>query len=287
MSLTRQPRGPAAPRHPPDRLLQQEDGLPLHPHRGRRGRDRLPGRLRGRRLHLGQPAPRPARRAAAAREARTALLRQRIELGARAAHPPARGRSSASASPRSRPRIVGARDITRRDAARTASTPRSCCWTWPGAWTRTGATRRPRSRRRSPEPAADDGDRRAELARPRPDADGRARAAAAAPSGAAARPAAPPPRPRRRAARAAAAPRRAPAGRAAPILLVDDEEDVRRILAEHFTRGGYQVRGGGGPRRAVKKARPAGQGRHRRSCSSPTSACRPRAAPRSRAASRS
>jgi CheY-like chemotaxis protein len=38
------------------------------------------------------------------------------------------------------------------------------------------------------------------------------------------------------------------------ILLVDDEEDVRRVLAEHFTRGGYQVVEAADPDAAVKKA---------------------------------
>jgi len=38
------------------------------------------------------------------------------------------------------------------------------------------------------------------------------------------------------------------------ILLVDDEEEVRRILADHFTSGGYQVVEAEDPEAAVKKA---------------------------------
>jgi CheY-like chemotaxis protein len=38
------------------------------------------------------------------------------------------------------------------------------------------------------------------------------------------------------------------------LLLVDDEEDVRRVLAEHLTQGGYQVVEADGPDSAVKKA---------------------------------
>jgi CheY-like chemotaxis protein len=50
----------------------------------------------------------------------------------------------------------------------------------------------------------------------------------------------------------AAAP--APAVEAKALLLVDDEEDVRRILAQVFTRGGYQVVEAEDPDAAVKKA---------------------------------
>jgi CheY-like chemotaxis protein len=38
------------------------------------------------------------------------------------------------------------------------------------------------------------------------------------------------------------------------ILLVDDEEEVRRVLADHFTAGGYQVVEAEDPEAAVKKA---------------------------------
>jgi CheY-like chemotaxis protein len=38
------------------------------------------------------------------------------------------------------------------------------------------------------------------------------------------------------------------------ILLVDDEEEVRRVLADHFTAGGYQVVEAEDPESAVKKA---------------------------------
>lgn len=38
------------------------------------------------------------------------------------------------------------------------------------------------------------------------------------------------------------------------LLLVDDEEDVRRVLAEHLTQGGYQVVEADSPDAAVKKA---------------------------------
>src|SRR4029453_8183502 len=38
------------------------------------------------------------------------------------------------------------------------------------------------------------------------------------------------------------------------LLLVDDEEDVRRVLAEHLTQGGFQVVEADGPDSAVKKA---------------------------------
>jgi CheY-like chemotaxis protein len=46
----------------------------------------------------------------------------------------------------------------------------------------------------------------------------------------------------------------APAGGVRTILLVDDEEDVRRVLGEHFTRGGYTVADAEDPEAAVKKA---------------------------------
>ncbi len=45
-----------------------------------------------------------------------------------------------------------------------------------------------------------------------------------------------------------------PAAEAKALLLVDDEEDVRRILAQAFTRGGYQVVEAEDPDAAVKKA---------------------------------
>jgi CheY-like chemotaxis protein len=66
-------------------------------------------------------------------------------------------------------------------------------------------------------------------------------------------PAAPPPTPR--SAPPAAAPEPAPSPAEPPaLLLVDDEEDVRRVLAEHLTQGGYQVVEADGPDSAVKKA---------------------------------
>jgi CheY-like chemotaxis protein len=65
--------------------------------------------------------------------------------------------------------------------------------------------------------------------------------------------AAPPPPPR-----PAAPPRSAPSAPAPSpeqvVLLVDDEEDVRRVLADHFTSGGYQVVEAEDPDAAVKKA---------------------------------
>ena len=44
------------------------------------------------------------------------------------------------------------------------------------------------------------------------------------------------------------------------ILLVDDEDEVRRVLAEHFTRAGYQVVEANDPDAAVKKAGKLGKG---------------------------
>ncbi len=61
----------------------------------------------------------------------------------------------------------------------------------------------------------------------------------------------PPSAPSRRPSRRAGAPPAPPRRRVRTILLVDDEDDVRRILAEHFTRGGLR-RGGG---RATPTAR--------------------------------
>jgi CheY-like chemotaxis protein len=58
-------------------------------------------------------------------------------------------------------------------------------------------------------------------------------------------PAPPPPAP---------APPAAQAQEPPALLLVDDEEDVRRVLAEHLTQGGYQVVEADGPDAAVKKA---------------------------------
>src|SRR5262249_3498783 len=52
------------------------------------------------------------------------------------------------------------------------------------------------------------------------------------------------------------APRPAPPpdAQASPILLVDDEDEVRRILAERFAHGGYNVVEAEDPDAAVKKA---------------------------------
>src|SRR6185436_8075306 len=52
----------------------------------------------------------------------------------------------------------------------------------------------------------------------------------------------------------------APAEEIRVILLVDDEDEVRRVLAEHFTRGGYQVVEADDPDAAVKKAGKLGKG---------------------------
>src|SRR5712691_4805047 len=59
---------------------------------------------------------------------------------------------------------------------------------------------------------------------------------------------APPPAP------AAAAPSASAAEGIATVLLVDDEDEVRRILAEHLARGGYNVVEAHDPDAAVKKA---------------------------------
>lgn len=56
------------------------------------------------------------------------------------------------------------------------------------------------------------------------------------------------------------APPAAPAEDIRVILLVDDEDEVRRVLAEHFTRGGYQVVEADDPDAAVKKAGKLGKG---------------------------
>jgi len=56
------------------------------------------------------------------------------------------------------------------------------------------------------------------------------------------------------------APPPAPAEEIRVILLVDDEDEVRRVLAEHFTRGGYQVVEANDPDAAVKKAGKLGKG---------------------------
>jgi CheY-like chemotaxis protein len=52
----------------------------------------------------------------------------------------------------------------------------------------------------------------------------------------------------------------APAEEIRVILLVDDEDEVRRVLAEHFTKGGYQVVEAHEPDAAVKKAGKLGKG---------------------------
>jgi CheY-like chemotaxis protein len=51
----------------------------------------------------------------------------------------------------------------------------------------------------------------------------------------------------------------APPGELRTILLVDDEEDVRQVLADHFTEGGYQVVEAEDPDVAVKKAQRLGK----------------------------
>jgi CheY-like chemotaxis protein len=70
--------------------------------------------------------------------------------------------------------------------------------------------------------------------------------------------AAAPPRPAPAPALSAPSARPSPASAAASaervILLVDDEEEVRRVLADHFTAGGYQVVEAEDPEAAVKKA---------------------------------
>ena len=58
----------------------------------------------------------------------------------------------------------------------------------------------------------------------------------------------------------APAPAAAPAEEIRVILLVDDEDEVRRVLAEHFTKAGYQVVEAGDPEAAVKKAGKLGKG---------------------------
>jgi len=52
----------------------------------------------------------------------------------------------------------------------------------------------------------------------------------------------------------------APAEEIRVILLVDDEDEVRRVLAETFTKGGYQVVEANDPDAAVKKAGRLGKG---------------------------
>jgi CheY-like chemotaxis protein len=66
-------------------------------------------------------------------------------------------------------------------------------------------------------------------------------------------PSALPPQPRVEAPPPPAEPSPSPAEPPA-LLLVDDEEDVRRVLAEYLTQGGYQVVEADGPDAAVKKA---------------------------------
>jgi CheY-like chemotaxis protein len=51
----------------------------------------------------------------------------------------------------------------------------------------------------------------------------------------------------------------APAAEPPAVLLVDDEEDVRRVLAEHLTKAGYQVLESDGVEGAVKKAQRLGK----------------------------
>ena len=69
----REPRGPAAPRHPPDRLLQQEDRLPRRSaHERGEGAIVFHEGLRGRRVHGDSPPLDPRARDAAARRARHA-----------------------------------------------------------------------------------------------------------------------------------------------------------------------------------------------------------------------
>jgi CheY-like chemotaxis protein len=66
----------------------------------------------------------------------------------------------------------------------------------------------------------------------------------------------PPPAPAAHAPEAApsSAPAPPPEAETSTILLVDDEDEVRRVLAEHFARGGYNVVEAEDPDAAVKKA---------------------------------
>ena len=116
-----------------------------------RGRDRLPGRLRGGRLQPGDARPSTrAHRQLPPESADAAASADRIERGARAAHPPARGPVQLQPDRGDRPRKVGARDISDETLPRGHQRPGAAARPGPRAWTRTAATRRRRWRRRSP-----------------------------------------------------------------------------------------------------------------------------------------
>ena len=70
-------------------------------------------------------------------------------MALRAAHPAARGPVQLQPQRRRRPRVVGARDISRRDARVGDQRPGAAARPGPRAWTRTAGTPRPPWRRRS------------------------------------------------------------------------------------------------------------------------------------------
>ena len=232
--------------------------------RGRR-RDRVRRRLRGRRLHLGHAADRPPR--AHARCARSAtLIRARIEMALEqlirlregqfnfslTEQPPPRS-PAATSRPRLLSQGINAQELLldlargmdedRRDS--TAALEASFA-----PPSRARARRASRARAREPsEPAAEPPEpESAPPSRPSPPD-----ASAPAPRTRVPR-RQPQPDSRRAAGRPASARPRGPAPRVPrrprlrTMLLVDDEADIRRVLAEHFTRGGYKVRRGGGSR---------------------------------------
>ena len=98
------------------------------------------------------------------------------------------------------------------------------------------------------------------------------------------------PRPRAAVAAPARARRAAAARRRREAAHASCSSTTRRtcgaILGRHFAAAGFRGRRGGRPGRGGEGRRPAARRRTARSSSSPTSACRPRAGPRSTAASR-
>ena len=273
----RQSRGPAAPRHHPDRLLQQEDRLPVDRDARRRGGHRVPGGPRGRRLH-GRLPPADPRFASLPEEGRDKVIRGRLGF---ALEQLARLREGGFAFELAEevPGVVGGRDIrletlakginpqemllelaqgidedraSRRRPSRPPSRRRSCRRT---RWRRTS--------RRRPRPAAPPKRRRPRLAR---DGGRRVRRRPVPP-------ASPPRRPRRPTPRAPCSSwttRRRSGGSSAVSSWPPASRCSRR--------GSRRRR-----RRSPPRPRPAAP----RSSSSPTSGCRPRAARLSTAASRS
>ena len=250
-----QPRGPSAPRHPADRVFQQEDGLPRHPGRGRA---RAPSSSRTASWCASFTWDSLARGPAGGVAPRGQAGRPHPEAdrdGPRAAHPPPRGPVQLQPD-REIPGHGRGPGHRRARPFHAGINPQELLLDLARGSTRTGGTPRRRSSlvrpagggaaspgRRSADDVVPPSSRSGPITRPRPE-DGATTACPCRSPGRRGREEAPPSRRPRR----DAGPRRRRA-RAPPSSCVDDEEDVRGVLAGLFEEVGYEVVEADGPRR--------------------------------------